>query len=181
MKRKTQKLVGSQSQFKRELQSLHRVNQCCSLHSRAASFENVIFGKVLRRFLRKSGTKRSFNQVCRSSPLANKNVPSVHCSLVSSHLSYFVRCCQMIQNESESEKMFSVVPRPSSLQDVIAENICNKKPWWSFIGLVAHQWWIFVVHCGSSKKPCQTETGPSLGFFLLVLRNCYFQSRQCQM
>ena len=113
-----------QSQFKRELQSLHRVNQCCSMHSRAASFENVIFGKVLRRFLRKSGTKRSFNQVCRSSPLANKNVPSV-LSLVSSHLSYFVRCCQMIQNESESEKMFSVFPRPSSWQDVIAENIPN--------------------------------------------------------
>ena len=156
------------------------------MHSRAASFENVIFGKVLRRFLRKSGTKRSFNQVCRSSPLANANVPSVHCSLVSSHLSYFVRCCQMIQNESESVKMFSVVPRPSSLQDVIAENICNKKPWWSFIGLVPFMGLVahhpVVVHCGSSKNLVKQKQGRVWVWdFLLVLRNCYFQSRQCQM
>ena len=73
--------------------------------------------------------------------------------------------CQMIQNESESEKMFSVVPRPSSWQDVIAENISNKKPWWSFMGLVAHQWWNFVGLVGLQKKPFQTETGPRDLFF----------------
>ena len=43
----------------------------------------------------------------------------------------------------------------------------NAWVWWPFIGLVpfkglgAHQWWVWWIF----KKPCKTETGPSLGFF----------------
>ena len=73
-----------------------------------------------RRFLRKSGQNAVLTRFAGLLHLPTKtqgeNVPSVRRSLISSHLSYFVRCCQMSNDPEWKWKWENVLSCPPTFQ-----------------------------------------------------------------